>query len=40
VTGDDAKAKHHMLKAAQDFAMDHSMGRVAQVHVKIRGWEK
>jgi hypothetical protein len=29
-----------MLKAAKDFAMDHYMGRVAQVHVKIRGWEK
>lgn len=39
-TGDDAKAKDHMLKAAKDFAMDHYMGRVAQVHVKIRGWEK
>lgn len=39
-TGDDAKAKDHMLKAAKDFSMDHYMGRVAQVHVKIRGWEK
>lgn len=39
-TGDDAKAKDHMLKAAKDFAMDHYMGRVAQVHVKIRGWDK
>lgn len=39
-TGDDAKAKEHMLKAANDFAMDHYMGRVAQVHVKIRGWNK
>lgn len=39
-TGDDAKAKEHMLKAAHDFAMDHYMGRVAQVHVKLRGWEK
>ncbi len=38
--GDDAKAKAHMLKAAQDFAMDHYMGRVAQVHVKIRGWDQ
>jgi lipoprotein NlpI len=39
-TGDDAKAKDHMLKAAKDFAMDHYMGRVAQVHVKLRGWDK
>lgn len=39
-TGDDAKAKEHMLKAAKDFAMEHYMGRVAQVHVKLRGWEK
>ncbi len=39
-TGEDAKAKEHMLKAAQDYAMDHYMGRVAQVHVKLRGWEK
>lgn len=39
-TGDEAKAKEHMLKAAKDFSMDHYMGRVAQVHVKIRGWDK
>lgn len=39
-TGDDAKAREHMFKAAKDFAMDHYMGRVAQVHVKLRGWEK
>ncbi len=38
-SGDDAQAKEHMLKAAKDFAMDHYMGRVAQVHVKLRGWE-
>lgn len=38
--GEDAKAKDHMLKAAKDFAMDHYMGRVAQVHVKLRGWDK
>ncbi len=38
-TGDDVKAKAHMLKAAKDYSMDHYMGRVAQVHVKIRGWE-
>ena len=39
-SGDDVKAKKHMLKAAKDFSMDHYMGRVAQVHVKIRGWDK
>lgn len=39
-SGDDAKAKEHMLKAAKDFAMDHYMGRVAQVHVKLRGWDQ
>lgn len=39
-TGDEAKAREHMLKAAKDFAMDHYMGRVAQVHVKIRGWDQ
>jgi lipoprotein NlpI len=37
--GDDVKAKGHMLKAAKDYSTDHYMGRVAQVHVKLRGWE-
>lgn len=36
--GDAAKARHHLLKAAGDFSMDHYMGRTAQVHVKFRGW--
>lgn len=36
--GDEARAKHHLLKAAGDFKMDHYMGRTAQAHVKIRGW--
>jgi lipoprotein NlpI len=36
--GDQAKAKEHMVKAATDFKMDHYMGKVAQVHVKLRGW--
>jgi lipoprotein NlpI len=36
--GEDAKAKEHMLKAATDYKMDHYMGKVAQVHVKLRGW--
>jgi lipoprotein NlpI len=33
------QAKAHMLKAAVDYKMDHYMGRCAQVHVKLRGWE-
>jgi len=36
--GDDAKAKEHMVKAATDYKMDHYMGKVAQVHVRLRGW--
>jgi len=38
--GQTEKAKDHMLKAAQNFRMDHYMGRTAQVHVKLRGWDK
>ena len=34
------KAKEHMLKAAKDFKQDHYMGKTAQVHVKLRGWDK
>lgn len=37
-TGDEAKAKAHILKAAVDFSMDHYMGRCAQVHAQVRGW--
>lgn len=37
--GDEAKAKAHMLKAAQDYSMNHYMGTCAQVHVKVRGWD-
>lgn len=36
--GDGDRARHHMLQAAGPYAMDHYMGRVAQVHVKLRGW--
>lgn len=36
--GDEAKAKEHMLKAANDYRMEHYMGKSAQVHVKVRGW--
>jgi hypothetical protein len=37
--GDNDKAKEHILKAAVDYKMDHYMGRCAQVHAKLRGWE-
>ena len=37
-TGDAALAKKHMRLAAVDYRMDHYMGKVAQVHVKLRGW--
>ncbi len=32
------QAKSHLLLAAREFRMDHYMGRVAQVHVQLRGW--
>ena len=38
--GNTEKAKAHMLKAAVDYKMDHYMGRCAQVHAKVRGWQK
>lgn len=37
--GDEEQAKRHMLLAAGPFSMDHYMGRVAQVHVAVRGWK-
>lgn len=37
--GDGEQAKRHMLLAAGPFSMDHYMGRVAHVHVAIRGWK-
>jgi hypothetical protein len=36
--GDDDRARRHMLEAAGPFAMDHFMGRVAQLHCRLRGW--
>jgi len=36
--GDDDLARRHMLQAAGPFAMDHFMGRVAQLHCRLRGW--
>jgi lipoprotein NlpI len=37
--GNTDQAKAHMLKAAVDYKMDHYMGKCAQVHVKVRGWD-
>jgi lipoprotein NlpI len=34
------QAKSHLLLAATEFRMDHFMGRVAQVHVQLRGWSR
>lgn len=39
IAGDVARARRHMRHAAIDYRMDHYMGRVAQVHVKLRGWQ-
>jgi lipoprotein NlpI len=33
-------AKSELLLAAYDFRMDHYMGRVAQIHVQLRGWSR
>ena len=35
-----AEAKEHLLLAAGEYRMDHYMGRVAQVHVLLRGWQR
>ncbi|HSJ05012.1 MAG: hypothetical protein ACAI34_16875 [Verrucomicrobium sp.] len=32
-------AKAHMIKAAVDYRMDHYMGKVAQLHLKLRKWD-
>ena len=37
--GDTTIANEHLMKAAGEFKMNHYMGRVAQVHVKLRGWD-
>lgn len=36
--GDTEKAKDHILTAAGPYSMDHYMGRVANVHARVRGW--
>ena len=38
--GHPGLAKEHLLKAAKEDEMDHYMGRTAQVHVVLRGWDK
>jgi len=40
VLGHTEQAREHMRKAAIDYNMPHYMGRTAQVHVKLRGWDK
>lgn len=37
--GHTEQAKVHMVKAATEYQMDHYMGKCAEVHVKLRGWE-
>ncbi len=37
--GDAAKAKEHILKAANEFSMQHYMGQCAVVHARVRGWD-
>jgi lipoprotein NlpI len=34
--GEQKKSKEHIQKAAVDFKMDHYMGKVAQLHLKLR----
>lgn len=36
--GEKEKAKAHMVKSATEYKMDHYMGKVSQVHVKLRRW--
>lgn len=38
-TGDAEAAEEHITLAAGRYSMDHYMGRVAQVHATLRGWE-
>lgn len=37
--GRDDDAKRHLQLAAGPYAMDHFMGRIAYLHVRLRGWE-
>jgi len=38
--GRDDDAKRHMRLAAGPYAMDHFMGRIAQLHLRLRGWDE
>ena len=38
VSGRTGSARDHLRKAAIDYRMEHYMGVVAQVHVRLRGW--
>jgi lipoprotein NlpI len=38
--GNAEKAREHITQAAGPYRMDHSMGKVAVMHAKLRGWEK
>lgn len=37
--GEEEKSANHIRKAAYDYAMDHYMGKTAQVHARLRGIE-
>ena len=39
-TGAIDRAREHMLLAATKYSMPHFMGQVAQMHVKLRGWNE
>lgn len=38
-TGDMETAKKHIVLAAGRHSMDHFMGKIAQLHAKLRGWD-
>jgi lipoprotein NlpI len=38
--GEPAAAERHLLLAAGPYAMEHYMGRVARLHVQLRGWDQ
>lgn len=38
--GRNDEAKRHLQLAAGPYSMDHFMGRIAQLHVRLRGWDK
>lgn len=37
--GNDAAAARHMALAAGRYRMDHFMGKIAQLHCRLRGWK-